>query len=253
MKISHAKIRKWEERRHLVGGIVILSLLFLGNHMPVILTLALMLGVAWMAIISFSGFRVAMIVSTTTFLFQFLRLYFKHFKTFDGVFIGYSESLELSLETSVFFSMVFGAIVWVRSILRSKRAGFDEVLGAFNLYIWIAAIYACLYTMVSKQNVKAFHLQDHLVGGMDMRDMMKNFNDLFYFSFCTQTTLGYGDIVPVSHLARSLAVTQAMIGQFYVAVVLTYILNLWIRDLSHQTDKKIILPKELLKKPHDGR
>jgi len=66
---------------------------------------------------------------------------------------------------------------------------------------------------------------------------MKNFNDLFYFSFCTQTTLGYGDIVPVSHFARALAVTQAMIGQFYVAVVLTYILNLWIQNLGKQVIK----------------
>ena len=54
----------------------------------------------------------------------------------------------------------------------------------------------------------------------------------------TQTTLGYGDIVPVSHIARALAVTQAIIGQFYVAVVLTYILNLWIRDLGRHVDRK---------------
>ena len=62
--------------------------------------------------------------------------------------------------------------------------------------------------------------------------MRHNFNELFYFSFVTQTTVGYGDILPISHFARSLAVSQAMIGQFYVAVVLTYILNLWISDLK---------------------
>ena len=169
-------------------------------------------------------------------------LYLRHYRTFNGDVIDFGESLELSLVTSVFFSMTYGAFVWVRALLRRKRAGFDEVVGAFNLYIWIATIYACLYTFVSKEDVKAFHLNDQLVKGMDLQDWMKNFNDLFYFSFCTQTTLGYGDIVPVSHFARAIAVTQAMIGQFYVAVVLTYILNLWIQDLGQHVDKKIVPP-----------
>jgi hypothetical protein len=142
------------------------------------------------------------------------------------------ESLEISLETCVLISMIYGAVIWVRKILRSKQAGFDEVLGAVNLYIWIAIIYACLYTLISSSSPGSFHLDQQLVSGSDMADLKRNFNELFYFSFTTQTTLGYGDIVPLGHLARSLAISQAIIGQFYVAVVLTYILNLWIRDLG---------------------
>jgi hypothetical protein len=41
------------------------------------------------------------------------------------------------------------------------------------------------------------------------------------------------------HLARALAVSQAIIGQFYVAVVLTYILNLWIRDMGRHVEQRI--------------
>ena len=242
MILKSFRDKKFQESRHLFGGVILISLLFFGNYIPVLVTLTLMLGAALMAIWSFSGFRTALGVSTAAFLLQFGRLYFKDFRTFDGVLIGVHQSLELSLESSVFCSMVFGAFVWVRAILRSRRAGFDEVLGAINLYVWVAVIYACLYTMVSKVNVNAFHLHDQLVTGLDIRDMIKNFNDLFYFSFCTQTTLGYGDIVPVSHRARSLAVTQAMIGQFYVAVVLTYILNLWIRDRGSHVDHGIHEP-----------
>jgi len=53
---------------------------------------------------------------------------------------------------------------------------------------------------------------------------------MLYYSFVTQTTLGFGDILPATHIARVLTITQAVIGQFYVAVVLAYILNLWIHD-----------------------
>jgi hypothetical protein len=240
MNFKSLRKQKFEEWRHVIGGIVLLSMVFFGNFIPIIMTLLLMLAVALMAIYSFSGFRTAVVISFAAFVLEFTVLYLRHYRTFNGDVIDFGEALELSLVTSVFFSMAYGALVWIRALLRRKRAGFDEVVGAFNLYIWIATIYACLYTFVSKEDVNAFHLNDQLVKGMDLQDWMKNFNDLFYFSFCTQTTLGYGDIVPVSHFARAIAVTQAMIGQFYVAVVLTYILNLWIQDLGQHVDKKII-------------
>ena len=44
-------------------------------------------------------------------------------------------------------------------------------------------------------------------------------NVLTYFSFVTLTTVGYGDISPVSPAARTLAWTEAVTGQFYLAVI----------------------------------
>ena len=43
----------------------------------------------------------------------------------------------------------------------------------------------------------------------------------FYFSFMTLCTVGYGDITPVSRPARMLAVTEAVVGLFYVAVLIS--------------------------------
>ncbi|MFZ0436354.1 MAG: potassium channel family protein [Chthoniobacterales bacterium] len=233
---SFLKTKKWEEMRHLIGGIILLLLIFLGYSIPTIVTLLLMLIVSWMAIISFTGFRTAVIVSGGSFLVRFLLLAFQHGKLLGGESSGLLDDIEASMQTCVLVSMIFGAVIWVRKILRSKRAGFDEVLGAVNLYIWIAIIYACLYTLISRSNPASFHLDIQLTGGSDALQVKRDFNELFYFSFITQTTLGYGDIVPVGHLARSLAISQAIIGQFYVAVVLTYILNLWIRDLGKHVD-----------------
>ena len=42
---------------------------------------------------------------------------------------------------------------------------------------------------------------------------------LTYFSFVTLTTVGYGDISPVSPAARTLAWVEAVTGQFYLAVI----------------------------------
>jgi len=225
---SGSRRRRFEERRHLVGSIILMGLLFFGNLVPVWTTLLIMLVVSWVAVIDFSGFRASILLSMVIFLMQFLTYFLHHWRTSFGEWIGFGDAVEMSLEMSVLGSLVCGALIWVKNILRSRKAGFDEVLGAFNLYIWIAIIFACLYTLLSKFNTGAFQLQARLVKGMDMAEWNHNFNELYYFSFVTQTTLGYGDIVPVSHTARSLAITQAMIGQFYVAVILAYILNLWI-------------------------
>ena len=47
-----------------------------------------------------------------------------------------------------------------------------------------------------------------------------------YFSFITLTTVGYGDITPIAPLARSLAILEALIGQFFVAVLVARLVGL---------------------------
>lgn len=236
--------KRFQERRHLFGALLLLSLLFGGHYLPEILTLMVMVAVTWMAMISLAGLRGTMAISLAGFLLPFSILAWSHWKTFDGQSLGIRSSLEISLELTVLCSMVYAAIEWVKSILRSQRAGFDEVLGACNLYMWIATIFACFYTLTFRLGAQAFHFQEILNKATGADAIRQSFDEFFYFSFVTQTTLGYGDIVPISHFARALSVTQAIIGQFYVAVVLTYILNLWIRDLGRQGEHRIETPNK---------
>ena len=51
---------------------------------------------------------------------------------------------------------------------------------------------------------------------------------LFYFSMTTLTTLGYGDILPVKPVARSLATLEGLIGQLYPAVLIGRLVSLQI-------------------------
>jgi hypothetical protein len=52
---------------------------------------------------------------------------------------------------------------------------------------------------------------------------------LFYFSFVTLTTLGYGDVAPLSERAQALAVGEAIVGQLYIAIFIARLvgLHLW--------------------------
>jgi len=49
----------------------------------------------------------------------------------------------------------------------------------------------------------------------------------FYFSFITLSTVGYGDITPVSQAARWLAAMEAMTGLLYVAVLIARLVSIY--------------------------
>jgi hypothetical protein len=55
-----------------------------------------------------------------------------------------------------------------------------------------------------------------------------------YYSFVTQTTLGYGDITPITAPARSLSLLEAVIGQLYVAVLIARLVGIHIAQSSRE-------------------
>jgi Ion channel len=57
-------------------------------------------------------------------------------------------------------------------------------------------------------------------------------NSVFYLSFVTLTSTGYGDIVPVHPIARTLCILEAVIGQLYPATLLARIVTLEMRQGS---------------------
>ena len=56
--------------------------------------------------------------------------------------------------------------------------------------------------------------------------------ELFYYSFVTLTTLGYGDIGPTSEAARSLVITQAVVGQLYLVVLVASLVGMFLNQRS---------------------
>ena len=63
---------------------------------------------------------------------------------------------------------------------------------------------------------------------------MNEFNG-FYFSFITLSTVGYGDITPVSRIARWLAAMQAMTGLLYLTVLTARLVSLYSTPKSHDS------------------
>lgn len=102
-------------------------------------------------------------------------------------------------------------------VLRISRVSADTILGALCVYLLISLIAAFLYHALDTADRGAFAG----IGDGDNRTA-----DLLYFSVTTLATLGYGDITPLSPLARALATMEALAGQLYLVVLVAHLVGL---------------------------
>ena len=107
----------------------------------------------------------------------------------------------------------------------------NRLVGAICVYLLLGLIWAFAYTMLEMISPGSFGGFTPLQGrGWD--------SEWVYFSFVTMTTLGYGDILPISATARVLAYMQAVFGQLYVAILVAGLVSALIssRQSSKQDD-----------------
>ena len=108
----------------------------------------------------------------------------------------------------------------------------NVIYGAVCLYLILGLIWTFLYFLVLLYDPAAIKLDALKIGGDPGQAMV----ELLYFSYVTMTTLGYGDITPLSRLAQSLAILQAFLGQIYLAVVIASLVGMQISSSSKSTD-----------------
>lgn len=117
--------------------------------------------------------------------------------------------LQISLALIFFLLMTIATLDYT---FHSKRISTLTLFGAVCAYLFIGLAWSYAYLLLDFLNAHAFNLAD-----MTIRVKEQQF---IYYSFVTLTTLGYGDIVPLSNLARVLSWMEAVIGQAYVTILI---------------------------------
>ena len=116
-------------------------------------------------------------------------------------------------------------IVVTQAVFPPGRVTYHRIIGAILLYLLIAVAFATLYLFVGLSDPDA-------IKGITFDDDQSLASALFYISFVTLTSTGYGDIIPVNPLARSLCNIESVIGQLYPATLLARIVTLELRGPS---------------------
>jgi hypothetical protein len=130
----------------------------------------------------------------------------------------YGTVLRLVLHGWVAAFYVFLIFMVQSHILRDRTITGDNVMGGLCTYFLIALAYTSVYEIVVILDPQAI-ASVHSPGGWAGR------GDTSHFSFVTLTTLGYGDMTPVSRVARSLATLEACTGVLYVATFVAWLVS----------------------------
>jgi voltage-gated potassium channel len=125
------------------------------------------------------------------------------------------------LKITAFFSFfcfnMFIAVFMIRHIARSKNVTLNILISSINGYLLIGVLGALWLAMEEILRKFVFHLD---AGGIKFAGSgAQGFHDYLYFSFVTMTTLGYGDVTPVSSFAKSTTIIIAVAGQLYLTML----------------------------------
>jgi hypothetical protein len=113
--------------------------------------------------------------------------------------------------------------VWcvASQVFTSREINANRVIGAVTLYLLFGLLWAIAYAVIESVNPGS------IVGRPDSSAEGWS-SEWLYFSFVTMTTLGYGDIAPVTATARTIAYLQAVFGQFYIAILVAGLVSAYI-------------------------
>jgi hypothetical protein len=147
-------------------------------------------------------------------------------------FPDYSIAVAAKLLDLLFLILVVAAIL--AHVFSSRRITRETIAGAICAYLLIGMMWSNVFAIV--ENLKPGSFADNSfktgaeVGPEPIRDQAHRFT---YFSFVTLTTLGYGDITPVTRPAKNLAALEAIFGQLYLAVLIARLVGqqaLWDKE-----------------------
>jgi voltage-gated potassium channel len=131
--------------------------------------------------------------------------------------------MKLAAFFSFFCFNVFITVFMIRHVARHKNVTVTILINSINGYLLIGVLGAVLLAM--SEILQEFFL--HLDGGAInfAGSAAQGFHDYLYFSFVTMTTLGYGDITPVSSFAKSVTILIAVMGQLYLTMLVAMLVG----------------------------
>ena len=126
----------------------------------------------------------------------------------------------------VFF--LFGAAgLIVSSLFRSRSLTGDSIYGAVCGYLFLGLAWAMSYSMIEDVRPGSFQISPSLRTTEDPQQV------LTYYSFVTLTTVGYGDVTPISPVTRTFSWIEAITGQFYLAIIVAGLVSILVAKHNH--------------------
>jgi hypothetical protein len=138
----------------------------------------------------------------------------------------YSSSPSMAVLWELCAMLFFGFVVWneLRAVLRQRQITGEAISMAISVYLLLGVTWSFLYDIIYQLQPTAFSLNG--AASALVAPGHPIFPVLGYFSFITLTTVGYGDIAPVTLQARYAALVEGVAGQFYLAILVARLVSM---------------------------
>lgn len=145
-------------------------------------------------------------------------------------FITHELSVYLILFTLLIF-FISAFTTSVKQILFVGDIDTHKIIGSLTLYILLGLIWAVIYLIILAMDPQAF-------SGIEAGNWQQMFSRVAYYSFVTLTTLGYGDVLPTNHVAEFFVYMEAIVGVFYMAIIVSSLISLRLAAIEEEKKRK---------------
>ena len=139
------------------------------------------------------------------------------------------------MDTEISFTAyyVVTTVAVFMEVIRLRRFNMDSVLGAVSIYLLIGVTFGSLFDLLETIEPGSFRLNAIAAGEATL-----GFRRLLFFSFMTLTSVGYGDITPVTDHAQSLSILESVAEVLYVAILVAGVVNAYRTDSSDPENER---------------
>jgi voltage-gated potassium channel len=134
--------------------------------------------------------------------------------------VGLNILSRISTALTIFFFMMI-VIKLIIQVAGTKHVTIQVILEAINSYLLLGLVFTLLTALLMAIDPGAISFEAGIVNNPEVSHL----SEFLYYSFVTMSTLGYGDVVPVSSVAKSIAILTSVSGQIYVAVILALLVG----------------------------
>jgi len=144
-----------------------------------------------------------------------------------SLWLKYFFNYEVFAATSMMIGVLFTIVVTAHTlafIIKSETVTREVIYAAMVIYLLVAQLWALVYTFLDLIDPASFNLPQG----------QSDFLLFEYYSFVTLTTLGYGDITPLTKVAKAFSVLEAVVGQLYLVVVVAWFVGMRVSRKSNK-------------------
>ncbi len=142
-----------------------------------------------------------------------------------------NDALHIISQLTLFVFLLLTTFNTLRKVAVGNDVNLNRIVGAVCVYLLLGVMWSIAYSVLE-------YLQPGSFKGLTELATPAWNPDWIYFSFVTITTLGYGDITPLTQTARSLSFAEAIVGQFYIAVLVAGLVSAYISAKKDSSDSE---------------